>query len=169
MSAKKSKKSQSYSFLKVVYIIFLALIIALFVGLGIAAFYETPKRPEQNSLAQETNFAKDPSPKAIEAQKDFEKQMKEYEQNTLGPYNRNVAIITIVVAVLIMTLGLLLSMQFVVLSDGLLLGGVLTLVYSIIRAAQANNIRFTFIIVAVALIVTVALGFWKFVRIPKLK
>ena len=95
--------------------------------------------------------------------------MKDYEENKMGPYNRNVAIITIVAAVIILTIGLLFSLRFLILSDGILLGGVFTLIYSVIRAAQANNIRFTFIIVAVALVVTIALGYWKFLRKPKKK
>ena len=165
----KAKKTEHYTLLRAIYVVFLGLIIALFIGLGIAAFYETPKRPEQSSLAQETNYAKEPTPQAIEAQKAFEKQMKDYEENKMGPYNRNVAIITIVAAVIILTIGLLFSIRFMILADGMLLGGVFTLIYSVIRAAQANNIRFTFIIVAVALVVTIALGYWKFLRKPKKK
>lgn len=169
--AKKSRsnKTEHYTLLKAIYVVFLGLIIALFDGLGIAAFYETPKRPEQSPLAQETNYAKEPTSQAIEAQKNFDKQMKNYEENQLGPYNRNVAIITIIIAVLVLAIGLLFSLKFMILSDGLLLGGVFTLLYSVFRAAQANNIRFTFIIVAVALVVTVGLGFWKFLRKPKKK
>lgn len=170
MSSKsKSNKTEHYTLLKAIYVVFLGLIIALFIGLGIAAFYETPKQPEQSPLAQETNYAKEPTQQAIDAQKDFEKQMKDYQENKLGPYNRNVAIISIIAAVLILTIGLLFSMRFMILSDGMLLGGVFTLIYSVIRAAQANNIRFTFIIVAVALVVTLGLGFWKFLRKPKAK
>lgn len=163
----KSKKTEHYTLLRAIYVVFLGLIIALFVGLGIAAFYETPKRPEQSSLAQETNYAKEPTPQAIEAQKAFEKQIKEYEENKLGPYNRNVSIVSLVIAVAILTVGLLFSGRFLVLSDGILLGGVFTLLYSILRATMANNIRFTFIVVAVSLAVTIFLGFWKFLRRPK--
>jgi hypothetical protein len=166
-SKAKPKKTEQYTLLRAIYVVFLGLIIALFVGLGIAAFYETPKRPEQSSLAQETNYAKEPTPQAIEAQKAFENQIKEYEENKLGPYNRNVSIITLVIAVVILTVGLLFSGRFLVLSDGILLGGVFTLLYSIIRATMANNIRFTFIVVAVSLAVTLFLGFWKFLRRPK--
>ena len=166
-SKAKSKKTEHYTLLRAIYVVFLGLIIALFVGLGIAAFYETPKRPEQSSLAQETNYAKEPTPQAVEAQKAFDKQMKDYEENKLGPYNRNVSIITLVIAVVILTVGLLFSGRFLVLSDGILLGGVFTLLYSILRATMANNIRFTFIVVAVSLAVTIFLGFWKFLRRPK--
>lgn len=166
-SKAKSKKTEHYTLLRAIYVVFLGLIIALFVGLGIAAFYETPKRPEQSSLAQETNYAKEPTPQAIEAQKAFEKQIKEYEENKLGPYNRNVSIVSLVIAVAILTVGLLFSGRFLVLSDGILLGGVFTLLYSILRATMANNIRFTFIVVAVSLAVTIFLGFWKFLRRPK--
>jgi len=167
MATKKSNK-EKYTLLKSIYIVFLGLIIALFVGLGIAAFYETPKEPRQSSVAQETNYAKEPSEQALKAQKDFENQMQDYNENKLGPYNRNVAIIALVLAVVILTIGLLFAKKFMILSDGILLGGVFTLIYSIIRAAGANNIRFTFVVVAVSLAVTLFLGFWKFLRRPEI-
>lgn len=169
MPAKKSKKFQNYTFLKVVYIIFLALIITLFVGLGIAAFYDQPKEPQQPNIMLQADSGKYPSVEQRQAEIDFEKAMKDYRDNKLGPYNRNVSIITLIAAVVFVTVGLLFAGRFLVLSDGLLLGGVFTLIYSIIRAANANNLKFTFLIVSIGLAVTIFLGFWKFLRKPKNK
>ena len=168
-SKAKAKKTEHYTLLKAIYVVFLGLIIALFIGLGIAAFYEQPKEPEQPQILMSENIGKEPTNEIRQAEIDYNKARKDYEENKLGPYFRNVAIICITMAVIILAIGLLFSMKFLILSDGILLGGVFTLIYSVICAARANNIRFTFIIVAVALLVTIALGFWKFLRKPKKK
>lgn len=163
----KSNKTEHYTLLKAIYVVFLGIIIALFIGLGVAAFYEQPKEPETPAILMSSNVGKEPTDEMRQAEIDYQKAIKNYQENKLGPYNRNVAIITIIASVVILAVGLLFSMRFMILSDGMLLGGVFTLIYSVIRAAQANNIRFTFLIVAAALVVTVGLGFWKFLRQPK--
>lgn len=167
--AKKSNsnKTERYTLLKAIYVVFLGLIIALFVGLGIAAFYEQPKEPDTPEILMSSNIGKGPTAEVRQAEIDYQKALKDFNENKRGPYYRNVAIIDITMAVLILTIGLVFSLKFMLISDGILLGGVFTLIYSVICAAQANNIRFTFIIVAVALVVTIGLGFWKFLRKPK--
>ena len=45
-SKAKAKKTEHYTLLKAIYVVFLGLIIALFCGLGVAAFYQQPKEPK---------------------------------------------------------------------------------------------------------------------------
>ncbi len=51
-----------------------------------------------------------------------------------------------------------------IISDGLLLGGVFTLGYSIIRGFAGDDDKFRFFVVIVGLVVTVVLGDLKFIR-----
>ena len=160
----KAKKTEHYTLLKAIYVVFLGLIIALFCGLGVSAFYQQPKEPSAPVGNAAENITKTgPS----QAQLDYESQYRQYEETKLKPYNRNVSIITIILATVILVLSLILSAWLPILSDGILLGAVFTLVYSIIRGISAGNVRFTFIIVSVGLVITIFIGFWKFLRKPK--
>ncbi len=167
MPAKKSSKGQ-YTVLKAIYVVFLGLIIALFCGLGVAAFYQQPKEPKAPIVTSQTVEQKQ-GLVADQAQINYENEFRKYEEEKLRPYNRNVSIITLVMATVILVVSLLLSTKLPILSDGILLGAVFTLIYSIIRGISAGNPRFTFIIVSVGLAITVFIGFWKFLRKPKVK
>jgi len=107
MSAKKSKPHQ-YTVLKAIYVVFLGLIIALFCGLGVAAFYQQPKEPKApvtgtQTIEQKQGLAVD------QAQINYENEFRKYEEEKLKPYNRNVSIITLSLATVILVLSLILS------------------------------------------------------------
>lgn len=167
MPTKKSSKSK-YTVLKAIYVVFLGLIIALFCGLGVAAFYQQPKEPKAPIIGTQTVEQKQ-GLVVNQAEINYENDYRKYEEEKLKPYNRNVSIITLVLATIILVISLLLSNKLPILSDGILLGAVFTLIYSIIRGISAGNPRFTFIIVAIGLVITVFIGFWKFLRKPKSK
>jgi len=165
MPTKKSAKGQ-YTVLKAIYVVFLGLIIALFCGLGVAAFYQQPKEPKApitgiQTVEQKQGIVVD------QAQVNYENEFRKYEEEKRKPYNRNVSIITLSLATIILVISLILSNKLPILSDGILLGAVFTLIYSIIRGISAGNPRFTFIIVSVGLVITIFIGFWKFLRKPK--
>jgi uncharacterized membrane protein len=165
MPNKKSNKSK-YSVLKAIYVVFLGLIIALFCGLGVAAFYQQPNGPKEPIATAQTVEQKQ-GQAVNQAEVDYQNAYRKYEEEKLKPYNRNVSIITLVLATIILVVSLLLSAKLPILSDGILLGAVFTLIYSIIRGISAGNPRFTFIIVSVGLAITIFIGFWKFLRKPK--
>ncbi|GDX62800.1 hypothetical protein LBMAG34_3340 [Candidatus Saccharibacteria bacterium] len=167
MPTKKSSKSK-YTVLKAIYVVFLGLIIALFCGLGVAAFYQQPKEPKAPIIGNQTVEQKQ-GLVVDQAQVNYENEFRKYEEEKLKPYNRNVSIITLALSTLILVISLLLSNKLPILSDGILLGAVFTLIYSIIRGISAGNPRFTFIIVSIGLVITVFIGFWKFLRKSKKK
>jgi hypothetical protein len=51
-----------------------------------------------------------------------------------------------------------------VIADGLLLGGVFTLLYSIARSFGGEDPRYTFMVTSAGLIVTMLVGYVKFIR-----
>lgn len=149
--------------LRVLYTIFLAILLALFVGLGISAFYQAPEQPDYQSY-EEMDPCKDGEETKEEKEKrqELDKQVKDYEAE-MKVYNRNVSIIAMVFAVIMVVLTFIVLKNMPILNDGLLLGGVLTLAYSVIRGLGSENEQFRFIVVTVAIIVAVFLGYKKFV------
>ena len=79
-------------------------------------------------------------------------------------YNRNVSIASLLFAVLVLSVSILFAKKLLVLADGAILGGVLTLVYSIIRGFQAGDPKFRFVVVSAGLVIAVILGYLKFIR-----
>lgn len=151
--------------LKLFYTLFLGLLVALFVGLGIDAFYVGPKAPDYPSELnlQKTDCGEYPELKA--AQQKFDQDQKNFiEQDRV--YNRNVSIISLAFAILIMIVSLTFFSKIKLIADGILLGGVFTTAYSIIRGLMSENSKFRFLIVTIGLIIALVLGYIKFIK-PK--
>lgn len=152
-------------FLKLIYTFFLGILIALFVGLGIDAFYPGPTAPDYPS---ELSIAKPEcgnydqlkieQEKFDQAQKDFNEKSK--------VYNRNVSIVSLVAAIIIMIASFTLLSKIKMIADGILLGGAFATVYSIIRGLMSEDSRFRFLVVTAGLIITLVLGYIKFIK-PK--
>lgn len=153
--------------LKVLYTIFLGVLVALFFGLGVAAFYTAPEQPEYPT-ALEIIKTDDGTLTAEQqaAQEEYNTAFETYlEQEEL--YNRNVSIIILVLAVISLVASLAASGKINILPDGLMLGSVFSLVYSIIRGFMAGDPKYRFIIVTISLLITVAIGYLKFIKKPK--
>ncbi len=154
--------------IKYVYTLFVGILLAIFVGVGIAAFYPEPKYPEYPQSmkyprpALETKEAT-PSSIQIKDQNEFERLSEEY-QDKINDYNKNVSSIAVGSAILMLIISLTLLKQILVIADGLMLGGVLTLLYSIARGFQSGDHMFRFFVVSVGLLVALILGYLKFVR-----
>ncbi len=82
-------------------------------------------------------------------------------------YNKNVSIIALVASIIFLVVSLTLFKQILVIADGVLLGGVLTLAYSIVRGFSSNDDIFRFLVVSAGLLVAMGLGYMKFVRTSK--
>ena len=152
--------------LRVLYTIFLALLLALFVGLGISAFYAGPKAPEYPSVLEKSEPCENETVENKEIRNDYDQDMENF-QDKIQIYNRNVSIISLGFAVIMVVLSFVVLKNLPILNDGLLLGGVLTLAYSVIRGIGSENEQFRFIVVAVAVIIAVVLGYKKFAKFGK--
>lgn len=150
---------------RILYKLFLAIMVALFIGFGIAVFYAAPKAPEypvelMNVKGEELSA----SQKTIEIT--YENQMKEFQSNFKN-YNRNVSSIIIAFSVVLLVISLVGLIKLDILGDGLLFAGILTLGYGIIRAFMSDNPKFQFIVVTIGLIITLSLGYIKFIKASK--
>ena len=151
--------------LKIVYTFFLGIILALFVGLGIQTFYPAPEYP----TSIEAPVPDKGEPTQADQQKDAEFQQqqeaafREYEEKS-EIYNRNVSTIALVAAVAFLGLSLLLEKRNLVLANGVMLGGLFTLLYSFGRGLISGNTAMTFIAVCVGLVVVLFLGYRRFLQ-----
>jgi hypothetical protein len=148
--------------LKTLYVIAIGLLFAAVVGLGIEAFYPQPKYPEYprelnypgtNGYTEEQKAAQD---KFDEENKTFMKRM--------DTYNRDVSLILIGFALVILAASIIWVGGIEVIGDGLTLGGVFTLLYGLGRALAGGDEKVRFLAVAFGLVVLVFLAYWKYIR-----
>jgi hypothetical protein len=152
--------------IKSIYTIFLALLVVLFVGLGIDAFYPSPQYPEYPIELQKIG----PADETAEQEKiriDFEQNQRKYEQESKS-YSQNVSIISLLASIIILIISLTLLNKIEIMADGILLGGVLTIMYSVIRGVMTENSQFRFLIVTIGIIIAFILGYIKFIKPKKL-
>lgn len=150
--------------IKVIYSIFIGVLFATFIGVGIQAFYPEPKYPEY-PVELQYQGAKVPteSDNAMEKQKEYDKQIKDF-QNVQNVYSRNVSIIALVSAIIALVISLTFMKSIMLIADGLMVGGLLTLIYSIIRGFSTQDNMFRFIVVTAGFIVSLVVGYIKFIR-----
>lgn len=155
---------ESNNVLKLVYTFFLGLLLAIFIGVGINTFYPGPTMPEQ-STALTNSYNKEPAALTSDQkqlQNDYNNKMDQYNKDTKS-YSRNVSILALVAAVLFLVISLLYEKRIRIISDGLLLGGLFTLIYSIIRSFASSDSKYIFGVVTAGLIIVIYLGYRMFV------
>jgi hypothetical protein len=153
--------------MQIIYVIFLGILIAVFFGLGIDTFYPAPKPPEYPELLMSQQYKTVPSEtqteEEISAQKSYDEAQSKYTED-MKPHSRNVSIIALVLSVIALALSLTILMRWEVIANGVLLGGVFTLGYSIIQGMMTEDTRFRFVIVSVGVLVSLVLGYYKFIK-----
>lgn len=148
--------------IRYIYTFFVGLFLAIFVGLGISVFYTEPVAPREPSILRA--IGKEGPTAAQQRQLDvFDARQKRYEKNQQR-YNRNVSAIVLACAVIILALALGFASQLGVVADGILLGGIFTLLYGIGRGMASDSNKYRFLVAAVGLIVTLVMGYFKFTR-----
>ena len=182
----KSTPEDKAMAIKVLYCVFLALLVVLFVGWAGAAFYPTPQwDSEFPGVAEFESAPQEPSAQMLEmlspaersaklhayeaenkqwqiGQKKREKLQKEL-RGKVERHDRNFSLISLLAAVLVMGMGVGLSGRLPVISEGLLLGGLFILIYSI-GWSFVRSPKTAVIPVGVGLVVTIAFGYKRFVR-----
>ncbi len=151
-------------FLKTIYTFFLGLLLSVFIGFGVATFYPKPETPAFPEPAIFSDGADDD---------EFQREVQEYEQvydryqSKLQDYHQNVSIITLILAVGLVSISLVFNNRLKVIADGVLLGGLFTLIYSVGRSFAAENAAHSFVMLTIALAVVLFLGYTRFVKTSK--
>ncbi len=174
--APSTNERQHYA-LQTIFSFFLGLMVLAFIGVGVNTFYPSPAeqhQKEQQAISRKMEAlnirtGKDGSLDATQ-QAAMEKLQKEQNalQDTIDAemkiWARNTSIILVLFATLVLVISLIRSEQLKVISNGLLLGGLFTMVYGVGWVIFSGNSTARFIVIAFALVVTIGLGYLKFVR-----
>ncbi len=167
--------------LQIIFSIFLGLMVTAFIGVGVYTFYPNPETALQKKidsldrqLQQAQNF-KDPSAlSAAERAKmqgiqDELNQAQDQMQASMEVWGRNTSIILITFATIVMVISLIRPESLPVISNGLLLGGVFTMVYGVGWIVATGTSIARFVVMTIALLITLALGYVRFVRGRRVK
>jgi len=152
--------------IKPIYTIFLAILIALFVGLGIDTFYPGPEAPEYPPELEYVENCCEETAEQLAIREDFDQAQKQFMEE-FKLYSRNVSIISLIAAIIVLVLSLTLLVKIKMIADGILLGGLFLTVYSIMRGLMSEDSQFRFLIITVGLIIALVLGYIKFIRSKK--
>lgn len=142
--------------LKLVYTFFLGIIIATFIGIGINTFYPAPEYPEYSP----SSYSED---SVSESNNNSDAQYKEYEKKS-NEYYRNISIMLLIASCVLVALSLALERKIKVISYGIMLGGLFTLLYSIGTSIAAQNEKYSFLVITAGLAVILYLGYHYFVK-----
>jgi Flp pilus assembly protein TadB len=161
--------------LQTIFAIFLGLMVATFVGVGVYTFYPSPdaayverttplhRRQQAIRNAKAPDALTDADRAEIQRIED-ELAALEDERRALGQtWGRRTAIIVILLATLFMTVSVLRAVELPVISNGLLLGGVFTMIYGVGWIVVSDTTAVRFVMLTAALAVTLLVGYVRFV------
>lgn len=121
--------------LQVIFSVFLGAVVVAFVGITVNTIYPEPQRGD----------------------------FQTYDQVAWDSWRLTTGIWLLVCATLVMVAAMFIgSDRIPVIGNGILLGGVFTMIYAVGMALSSPNNWPRLAIVAVALLVTVGIGYWKF-------
>ena len=161
--------------LRTIFSFFLALMVAAFVGVGVYTFHGPPRDLEEQlqelnrrdvSLrvtGPEHQLTEEESAELEELRAERD-ELQDRAEDARERWGRSTSIILTTLATLIMVVSLVRADQLPVLSNGLLLGGLFTMLYGVgwIIATDSSIVRF--LVMTVALAITIGLGYVRFVR-----
>jgi hypothetical protein len=166
--------------LQTIFAFFLGLMVLALIGVGVNTFYPSPAetlaiQAKRNNLQLQMDSISRSAGKNGELTQAQQAQMNSLQtqmnaldlsvQAEMQTWTLYTSIIIIVFATIVMVISLVLSEHLRVLSNGVLLGGLFTMIYGIGFAAFGGVSSIgRFFVIVFAVIVTVALGYTKFVR-----
>lgn len=152
--------------IKYLYALFIGLLFALFIGIGISTFYSSPKPPETKPIPYSDKPGTNPEIQKIEEEN---RKIQDNYQARYKVYSRNVSMISLACAVIALIISLTLIKNLHIISDGLLTGGIFTLLYSIGMGIASDDSKFRFGVITTGFIISLIIGYLKFVKPAQIK
>lgn len=172
--------------LQAIFAVFLGLMITAVVGVGVYTFHANPAEATQEQIDdlyqqraeiegcgtkdigggqcrswEQLTAAEQDQITAIDAQVT---QLQETAQQQRNEWAQSTSVILIVMATALMAVSLVLGDSVTVLSNGILLGGLFTMLYGVGWGLASGNSITRFLVLVAALVVSLVLGYLKFVR-----
>lgn len=169
-------ETRSGTGLQTLFAIFLGLMVTAFVGVGVYTFYPPPDAQYRQQIIkldrQQQAIANSRTPDALTPADRAQMQKIADERNKLQDLTRasteawggRTSIILVVLATLAMAISLIAASQLPVISNGLLMGGVFTMLYGVGWVIVSGTSTTRFIVMSFALVITLGLGYMRFVR-----
>ncbi|MFI7580410.1 hypothetical protein [Kocuria kalidii] len=151
--------------LRTVYTLLLGTLLALFVGLGMATVHPGPEEPAPPPAVAGAQESREPAPEVQQQRAAYERDREAWAAES-APHHRDVGVVALVAAVLLLAAGPALERRRPVLGRALLLGGLLTLLHGVVRGLLSQDTLAAFGLVTVALVVLLHLGYRRFVDRP---
>ena len=162
--------------LQTLFAIFLGLMVTAFVGVGVYTFYPPPDkqfRTRIEALARQEQAIRNSQPENALTPADRAQMQKIIdERNRIQDASRasseawasRTSIILVALATIAMALSLTAVAQLPVISNGLLVGGVFTMLYGVGWVIASGTSTARFVVMSFALVITLGLGYLRFVR-----
>jgi len=161
--------------LRTIFSLFLGLMLTAFVGVGVYTFHPPPEQSESQlrDLARRESAIRNSRPTSqltateqsqIEEISRQRRELVDAAAEARKPWGRSTSMILIVFATLTMAVSLVRADQLPVISNGLLLGGLFTMLYGVGWIVATNTSITRFLIMTAALVITLGLGYVRFVR-----
>jgi hypothetical protein len=135
--------------LRVVYVLGIAVALALLVVFGVQAFYPDPSYPEYDPPTWDYD-----SPEYEEWEQEWMEMQEEYRQEA-AVHDKNVFLIVLPLGVVFAIGGTFLQRRLDIFGAGLILGGIGTMIFAIVPYDLDNILRFIGIAVALAVLIFV--------------
>lgn len=161
--------------LRTIFSFFLGLMLAAFVGVGVYTFHSPPEQFDsqiRDLARREQAIRNSRSPNELEASdrdqiQEIDRQrndLRDAAENARKPWVQSTSIILMVFATLIMAVSLVRPGQLPVISNGLLLGGIFTMLYGVGWIVASDTSITRFLVMTAGLLTTLGLGYLRFVR-----
>jgi hypothetical protein len=162
--------------LQTIFSLFLGLMVTAFVGVGVYTFHPPPDLEydsrleaidqKEQALWQSRNPEEQSAADREEIRRlaDERRVIMKVEQKERESWGRTTSIILITFATLAMAVSLVKADQLPVITNGLLLGGLFTMVYGVGWIVATDQSIARFIVITIALVITLGLGYVRFVR-----
>jgi hypothetical protein len=162
--------------LQTIFSFFLGLMVTAFIGVGVYTFYPPPEERFADDLQtlyrqqediqgfkDQTQFTPADREKLSTIQAGIRK-IEDAQAASREVWGRNTSIVLIAFATLVMSVSLIRADQLRVISNGLLLGGLFTMLYGTGWVIATGTSQARFWVMTLALLITLGLGYLKFVR-----
>ena len=165
--------------LRTIFSIFLGLMLTVFFGIGVYTFHPPPTQfkdqikelKKQEQVIKTTKKASELTSSDRDRLEEIALKRRELmisAEEARKPWCLSTSIILIVFSTLTLVVSLVKAVQLQVVSNGLLLGGVFTMLYGMGWIAFAGTSMIRFLVITAALMVTLVLGYVRFVRKVKM-
>lgn len=161
--------------LHIIFSLFLGLMLSTFAGVGVYTFYPPPDRFEDQirdlNREEEAIRSSTASDELTIEERDRlrritleRSELRDAAREARVPWSRNTSLILVVFATLAMAVSLVRADRLPVISNGLLLGGLFTMLYGVGWIVMTDSSLARFLTMTAALVVTLGLGYLRFVR-----